>query len=415
MPKIDHAPARRIKDFVRAVRTSGLYPQNPVVNSATTEPVVWVGGRDHLLFCSNNLLGLSNHPGVREAAAKALDRYGLGSGGSRQMAANIDVHRALEERIAEFLGQEDAICFAAGYMANVGSVPALMKLDRYLEIDQVKSVAPMEPGCGPGWEIFSEELNHASLVDGVRLARAEVSRFPHRDMAALAGLLEASEAPSKFIVSDGVFSMDGDIAPVPELAALAREHDAMLMIDDAHGVGMLGQGGRGSLEHLGVGTEEVDLQMGTFTKAFGGIGGYVAGDAELVDFLRISARTYIFSAPLPPSIAAGVAESIDIAEREPWRREKALENAAFFRREANALGYDTLGSAFHIVPVLIGGEAEAAEATRRLRHRGIVAPHARFPAVPLGRARIRFVMTCQHDREQIGYLLKCLAELRQAD
>ncbi len=368
MTATEHSPARRIKEFVRAVRDSGLYPQNPIVNSATTEPVVWVDGRDHLLFCSNNLLGLSNHPEVRAAAAKALERYGLGSGGSRQMAANIDVHRALEHRIADFLGQEDAICFAAGYMANVGVIPALMKLDRYMQIDQVRTLAPPQPGtAGPSWEIFSEELNHASVVDGVRLAAAEVSRYAHKDMAGLAARLDASAARSKFIVSDGVFSMDGDIAPVPELARLARRHDAVLMIDDAHGVGMLGAGGRGSLEHLGVPPAEIDLQMGTFTKAFGGVGGYVAGDRGLIDFLRISARTYIFSAPLPPAIAAGVAESIDIAEREPWRREKALENAAYFRREVRALGYDTLGSEVHIVPVLIGSEAAAAEATRRLR------------------------------------------------
>jgi 7-keto-8-aminopelargonate synthetase-like enzyme len=218
---------------------------------------------------------------------------------------------------------------------------------------------------------------------------------------------------SKFIVSDGVFSMDGDIAPIPELAALAATHSAMLMIDDAHGVGMLGENGRGSLEHHGVSTSQVDLQMGTFTKAFGGVGGYVSGDKEIIDFLRISARTYIFSAPLPPAIAAGVAEAIDIAEREPWRREKALENAFYFRREVEARGYETLGSEAHIVPALIGDEVKAGEVTRQLRHRGIVAPHARYPAVGLGRARIRFVMTCQHDREQIDFLLKCLSEVRE--
>ncbi len=412
------SPAFRAKSLVRFARNSGLYPKNPVVNSATTEPVVWVDGRDHLLFCSNNLLGLSNHPDVKEAAAKALDRYGLGSGGSRQMAANIDVHRALENRIAEFVGQEDAICFATGYMANVGTLPALMKIDSLERLASAQLGGPAQPEAEdektePGWAIFSEQLNHASLVDGIRLSHAEVERFPHKDMGALRNQLGASKKASKFIVSDGVFSMDGDIAPIPELAELAEEHNAMLMIDDAHGVGMLGENGRGSLEHHGVPTSKVDLQMGTFTKSFGGIGGYVAGDADLIDYLRITARTYIFSAPLPPAIAAGVAEAIDIAEREPWRREKALENAHFFRREVEALGFDTVGSEAHIVPTLIGNENDAAEATRRLRHRGIVAPHARFPAVELGRARIRFVMTCQHEREQIEFLIECLAELRE--
>ena len=412
------SPAVRTKSLVQFAKDTGLYPQNPVVNSATTEPVVWVDGRDHLLFCSNNLLGLSNHPDVKKAAKKALDRYGLGSGGSRQMAANIDVHRALEHRIAEFVGQDDAICFATGYMANVGTLPALMKIDLLEQLASAQLGLPVQPNdqeseAEPGWAIFSEQLNHASLVDGIRLSRADVNRFPHKNMEVLSTQLEASRSASKCIVSDGVFSMDGDIAPVPDLAKLAQEHRSMLMIDDAHGVGMLGENGRGSLEHCGVPTSKVDLQMGTFTKAFGGIGGYVAGDEDLVDYLRITARTYIFSAPLPPAIAAGVAEAIDIAEREPWRREKALENAFYFRREVEALGFDTLGSEAHIVPTLIGDENAAAEATRRLRHRGIVAPHARFPAVELGRARIRFVMTFLHEREQIDFLVKSLAELRE--
>ncbi len=410
------SPADRIKTLVRMVKATDLYPKNPIVNSATTEPVIWVDGRDHLLFCSNNLLGLSNHPEVKEAAQKALNRYGLGSGGSRQMAANIDVHRALEHRIAEHLGREDAICFAAGYMANVGSIPALMKVDLLQAIAEAHLGRSGSLPAGAGktsWEVFSEELNHASVVDGVRLAKAEVSKFPHKNTSVLAGQLAKSDKASRIIVSDGVFSMDGDIAPVPELARLARMHGAMLMIDDAHGVGMLGENGRGSLEHYGVPPAEVDLQMGTFTKAFGGIGGYVAGDRDVIDFLRVSARTYIFSAPLPPAIAAGVAEAIDVAEREPWRRERAMENAFYFRREVESLGYDTLGSEAHIVPALIGDELKAAEVTRRLLHRGIVAPHARYPAVALGRARIRFVMTCEHEREQIDFLLKCLGELRK--
>lgn len=411
------APTDRIAAFIRAVRASGLYPEPPLVNSATTEPVVWVDGRDHLLFCSNNLLGLSNHPDVKAAAAAALDRYGLGSGGSRQMAANIDVHRALERRIAEFLGREDAICFTTGYMANVGVIPALMKLDWLSRLDLERmaegfAAVRAEDAAAGGWEIFSEELNHASGVDGIRLARAKATIFPHKDMDALAEAMAASSAPSKLIVSDGVFSMDGDVAPVDRMAQLAAAHGASLMIDDAHGVGMLGARGRGTLEHLGIDPGAVHLQMGTLTKAFGGVGGYVAGDVEIVDFLRVSARTYIFTAPLPPSVAAGLCEAIDIAEREPWRREKALENAAYFRREAEARGFDTLGSEAHIVPVLIGAEGRAARMSLALRHRGIVAPISRFPAVAPGRARIRFVMTCQHERGQIDFLLKCLEETR---
>jgi 7-keto-8-aminopelargonate synthetase-like enzyme len=231
-------------------------------------------------------------------------------------------------------------------------------------------------------------------------------------MAALASALEQSSNPSKLIVSDGVFSMDGDIAPVPRIVELAKQYGAMVMIDDAHGIGVIGAGGRGSGELLGVAPEDVHIHMGTFTKAFGGIGGFIAGKKELTDFLRISARTYIFSAPLPPGIAAGLIKAVEIAAQEPWRREKALENAYYFRREVSAAGYDTLGSEAHIVPVLIGREDHAGHATHALRQRGIIAPNARFPAVAVGQARLRFVMTCEHTREQIDYLLKCLKELR---
>lgn len=412
-------PASRIEAFIRRVRASGLYPANPVVNSATTETRIWVGGREYLLFCSNNILGLSNHPEVKAAAAVSLERYGLGSGGSRQMAANIDVHIALEDRIAAFVGRESAICFAAGYMANVGAIPGLMMLDYLSSLD----LETMDAGFlerrdawkdRAAWAIFSEQLNHASGVDGIRLAHAERSIYPHKDMQALAAQVAASEAQSKLIISDGVFSMDGDIAPVDGIVEIARRHGAMVMIDDAHGVGVLGDGGAGTMQHLGLPPESVDLQMGTFTKAFGGVGGFIAGDSALIDFLRVSARTYIFSAPIPPGIAGGLAKAIDIAEREPWRREKALEGASYFRREVEALGYDTLGSEAHIVPVLFGAENEAARATQELRKMGIVAPSVRFPAVAPGRARIRFVITADHGREQIDYLLKCLAELRGA-
>ena len=419
MLKKSSTPAARIKSFIERLHATNLYPTNPVVNSATTETRVWVSGREYLLFCSNNILGLSNHPEVKTAAADSLERYGLGSGGSRQMAANIDIQIALEERIAAFVGRDSAICFAAGYMANVGTIPALMMTDYLASLDLERMEAGFVERRGEwksqaGWAIFSEQLNHASGVDGIRLAHAERSIYPHKDMRVLEAQVAASDAASKFIVSDGVFSMDGDIAPVDKIVEIAGRHDAMVMIDDAHSIGILGDRGAGTLQHLGLPPESVDLQMGTFTKAFGGVGGFVAGDRAIVDFLRVSARTYIFSAPIPPGIAGGLAKAIDIAEREPWRREKALESASYFRREVEALGYDTLGSEAHIVPVLIGAESEASRATVELRRMGIIAPSVRFPAVAPGRARIRFVMTADHEREQIDYLLKCLREFRGA-
>lgn len=418
MPKPDKPPQLEdVSRFIAQVQAVGLYPRIPVVASAATTPVVTVDGKDHLLFSSNDMLGMSSHPDVKRAAIAAVEKYGLGSGGSRMLSANLDIHCELDQRIAEFVGREDAMCFTTGYMANVGVIPALMRSSFLANLN----IADMASGFSKhrqtwktegNWDLFSEELNHASGVDGIRLSKSDRHIFPHKDMTALSKALDESRNPAKLIFSDGVFSMDGDIAPLAEIVSQAKTHGAMIMIDDAHGIGVLGKNGRGSIEHLGVPSDDIHILMGTFTKAFGGIGGFVAGRKSLIDFLRISARTYIFSAPLPPAITAGLIESTEIVKREPWRREKALENAAYFRRAATELGYDTLGSEAHIVPVLIGTEGNAGRATDFLRERGIIAPHARFPAVAAGRARLRFVLGCQHTREQIDYLLACLKDLQ---
>jgi len=418
MPPLNETPRlKQLEDFAGRLRAQGVYPEIPVVDGAATEPVIEVDGEDYLLFCSNNLLGMSSHPEVKAAAGAAVEKYGLGSGGSRMMAANMDVHVRLEARIAEFLGRESAICFTTGYMANVGTIPALMKMNFLASLDladMARDFAEMRRDWRQSapWDVFSEEANHASGVDGIRLSRATPHIYGHKDMAELEAALEASAGDAKLIISDGVFSMDGDIAPVPEMVKLAKQHAALVMIDDAHGIGVLGTNGRGTLEHHGVDPDGVEILMGTFTKAFGGIGGFVAGKQALIDYLRISARTYIFSAPLPPAIAAGLIASVDIVSREPWRREKALESAALFRNEVQASGFDTLGSETHIIPVLIGREDDARRVTEELHRRNIIAPNVRFPAVPVGRSRIRFVMTSSHTREQINYLLKSLKEIK---
>lgn len=407
----------KIGKFLTRLRTLGLYPDIPVLDGAATEPVVHLDGKEFLQFSSNNILGMSFHPEVKAAARAAVDKYGLGSGGSRVMAANLDVHVQLEERIAAFLGRESAICFAAGYMANVGTIPALMKIDyfanlnladlavsfRELRLDWEKSEA---------WDVFSEEKNHGSDVDGIRLSRSRTHIYEHKDVAMLEDELTQSRSESKIIISDGVFSMDGDVAPLPKIVELARRHQALVMIDDAHGIGVMGPNGRGSVEHFGVASNDVAILMGTFTKAFGGVGGFVAGERDLIDYLRVSARTYIFSAPIAPAVASGLITAIDVVSREPWRREKSLENAEHFRQAVQAAGFDTLGSETHIIPVLIGSEQNAMHTTTLLRRRGIIAPNARFPAVPVGEARIRFVMTSEHTSDQIQYLVNCLKDVK---
>jgi 7-keto-8-aminopelargonate synthetase-like enzyme len=302
-------------------------------------------------------------------------------------------------------------------MANVGTIPALTKIDFLAGLDLSDMTRDFDERRRSweqniSWDVFSEEVNHASDVDGIRLSRSHPHIYRHKDVAGLEVELSNNNRASKIIVSDGVFSMDGDIAPIPQIVALAKRFDALVMVDDAHGIGVLGHNGRGSLEHLGVDPDDVPILMGTFTKAFGGVGGFVAGSCALIDYLRISARTYIFSAPIPPSISAGLIKSIDIVAKEGWRREKALENADYFRRQVQAAGFDTAGSETHIVPVMIGREDHARRVSEELRRRRIVAPNARFPAVPVGLSRIRFVMTCSHSREQIDYLLRSLKDVK---
>jgi 8-amino-7-oxononanoate synthase len=407
----------KIGKFLAKLRALGLYPNIPVLDDAGTEPVVHLDGEEFLLFSSNNILGMSSHPEVKEAARAAVDKYGLGSGGSRVMAANLDVHVRLEESIAEFLGRASAICFAAGYMANVGTIPALMKIDYFANLNLADMAVNFRQSRldwekSAAWDVFSEEKNHGSDVDGIRLSRALAHIYRHKDVAMLEGHLTKSQSDSKIIISDGVFSMDGDLAPIPKIIELARRYQALVMIDDAHGIGVMGPNGRGSVEHFGLPSDDIAILMGTFTKAFGGVGGFVAGERDLIDSLRVSARTYIFSAPIAPAIAAGLITAIDVVSREPWRREKSLENAGYFRQAVQAAGFDTLGSETHIVPVLIGSEQNAMRTTELLRRRGIIAPNARFPAVPVGQARIRFVMTSEHTTDQIQYLVTCLKDIR---
>jgi 8-amino-7-oxononanoate synthase len=412
-----HHTLVKLGKFLGKLRALGLYPDIPVLDGAGTEPVVRLDGKEFLLFSSNNILGMSFHPEVKAAARAAVDKYGLGSGGSRLMAANLDVHEQLEVRIAEFLGRESAICFAAGYMANVGTIPALMKIDYFANLNLADMAVNFERSRldwekSEAWDVFSEEKNHGSDVDGIRLSRSRAHIYKHKDVEMLEGYLSKSQSDSKIIISDGVFSMDGDVAPIPQIVEFARRHQALVMIDDAHGIGVMGTNGRGSVEHFGIPSNEVAILMGTFTKAFGGVGGFVAGERDLIDYLRVSARTYIFSAPIAPAVAAGLVKAIEIVSREPWRREKSLENAAYFRQEIQAAGFDTLGSETHIVPVLVGTELNAMRTTKLLRQRGIVAPNARFPAVPVGQARIRFVMTSEHTTDQIEYLVNCLKDIR---
>jgi len=342
-------------------------------------PRVVLDGRPVLLLCSNNYLGLAEHPQVREAAAEAALRWGAGAGASRLISGNMEVHRRLEERLAAFKGYEAALLFGSGYMANVGAIAAL---------------------AGRGGVVFSDELNHASIVDGCRLARAETFVYRHGDVEHLAWGLRRAGGRGSLIVTDGVFSMDGDLAPLPELARLAREHGCRLMVDEAHATGAIGPGGRGSVAAADLGAE-VDLVVGTLGKALGSYGAYVCAGAELTEYLLNAARPFVFSTAPPPPVAAAALAALELLEAEPGRPARLQVNAASLREALAAEGLDTGGSQTQIVPLAVGEPEAAMELCERLLERGVFAQGIRPPTVPPGSSRLRFSVMATHEPAEL--------------
>lgn len=366
---------------LEALRRSGLYRTMRLVEGPQRGRIM-LDGRDVLLLCSNNYLGLADHPALKEAAIRATDAYGVGSGAARLVSGNMDLHRRLEERLAAFKGTEAALLFNSGYAANVGIISALV---------------------GRGDTIYSDRLNHASIIDGAILSRAKLVRYPHNDMDALRRLLQDSRGGGRqLIVTDGVFSMDGDVAPLREMAALKREFGAILMVDDAHGTAVLGARGRGSVELCGV-SSEVDVQMGTMGKGLGSFGAYVAGSAELIDYLRNRARSFIFSTSLPPAVLAASLAAIDLVASPEGAvlRERLAANRRVFSRALAAGGFDILGSTTQIVPVLVGEAQKTMDFSGRLLEQGVFVQGIRPPTVPAGRCRLRCTVMATHEESEL--------------
>ncbi len=360
-----------VAERLEELRDRGLYRQLRLV-SGPQGPRVLLGGRPVLLLCSNNYLGLADHPKVRGAAAEAAMRWGAGAGASRLISGNMEPHRSLESRLAEFKGHEASLLFGSGYLANTGVIAAL---------------------AGASEVVFSDELNHASIVDGCRLSRAETFVYRHGDLEHLAWGLEQAGGRGSLIVSDGVFSMDGDVAPLPGLAELARRHGCRLMVDEAHATGAIGPGGRGSVAAAGLG-DEVDVVVGTLGKALGSYGAYACASAETIDYLVNSARPFIFStAPPPPSVAAASA-ALELVT--PNRVERLQANAARFRAALAAEGLDPSPSQSQIVPIEVGGAETAMDLCERVLERGVFAQGIRPPTVPEGSSRLRFTVMASH-------------------
>jgi 8-amino-7-oxononanoate synthase len=352
-------------------------------------PRVHIEGKEVVLLCSNNYLGLADHPALQEAAIRALERYGCGAGASRSVSGTTELHRELEERIARFKGCEAALLLSTGYMANIGLLTTLV---------------------GEGDLIASDELNHASIVDGCRLSRAELGVYRHRAMDSLEALLKRSSHRRRLIVTDGVFSTEGAIAPLLEISRLADQYGALLMVDDAHATGVLGQGGQGTGEHFGI-QGRIEIQMGTLGKALGGFGAYVAGTQDLIDYLINCCRPFIYTTALPPAVAAMALAALQIVEKEPQRRARLWENTAYFKAGLERLGFNTGKSETPIIPILINDNALTMEADRRLMARGVFAQGIRPPSVPPQGARLRTTLMATHTAADLDYALDCFQKV----
>ncbi len=382
-----------IEDELQSLRESGLYNHIRTLESPQGAWLV-VDGKKVLNFCSNNYLGLANHPRLAQAAKEAIEQYGVGPGAVRTIAGTMSLHVQLEKRLAAFKGVEDAITFQSGFNANLGTIPALV---------------------GRGDVIFSDELNHASIIDGSRLSRAQIIRYEHCNPEDLEAKLKAHrhEYRRALVVTDGVFSMDGDIAPLDKIYEITKNYDAILMVDDAHGEGVLGRGGRGIVDHFGL-HGKVDIEVGTLSKAFGVVGGVVAGNARIVEWLRQRGRPFLFSSAMTVPDTAACLAAVDLLEESTELVDKLWENTRYFKDEMKRLGFDTGQSVTPITPIMLGEAKLAQEFSRRLFDEGVFAMAIGYPTVPKGKARIRVMISAAHEKEDLDKGLEAFAKVGRA-
>ena len=375
---------------IDGLKDQGLYNRIRTIGSAQGAWLT-VDGKNVLNFCSNNYLGLANHPRIVEAAREATKKYGVGPAAVRSIAGTMDLHVQLEQRLARFKGAEDVITFQSGFTANLGTIAALV---------------------GKEDVIFSDRLNHASIIDGCRLSGAKIVAYEHNDPGALEDAIKehASNFRRALIITDGVFSMDGDIAPLPALVEVARKYDILFMVDDAHGEGVLGKGGRGIVDHFGL-HGKVDIEVGTMSKAFGVVGGMVAGDKVIIEWLRQRGRPFLFSSAVTAPDAAACLAAVDLLEESTELVDKLWANAKYFKAEMKKLGFDTGVSETPITPVILGEAPLAQQFSRELFEEGVFAMAIGFPTVAKGKARIRVMISAAHDNDDLGKGLEAFAKV----
>ncbi len=377
---------------LEGLKEQGLYNIIRRVDSAVG-PWTVVDGKRVLNMCSNNYLGFADHQRLKQAALQAVEKYGVGPAAVRSIAGTMRLHQELEAKLAEFKGTEDAVSFQSGFCANLAAIPAV---------------------AGKQAVIFTDQLNHASIIDGCRLTRAERVIFPHRDAEALARSLEEHRsAPVKLVITDGVFSMDGDLAPLTEIVGAAEAHDALVLVDDAHGEGVMGSHGRGIVDHFGL-HGRVDMEVGTLSKAFGVVGGYVAGKREIVEYLRQQGRPFLFSSATTPADVAACIAAVEVLEESDELVRRLWDNTGYFKTEMGALGFDTGKSETPITPVMLGDAKVAWDFSKRLFAENVFAQAIAYPTVPQGKARIRVMLSAGHSRQDLDYALETFAKVGRA-
>ena len=382
-------PLRYLAEELDSLKSQGLYRHLRVLDDEQKAHTSF-DHRSVVNLSSNNYLGLTTHPKLRERALEATRTLGVGSGSVRTIAGTMTVHLELERRLAEFKRTEATVVFQSGFTANAGTVSSILGKEDF---------------------IISDELNHASIIDGARLSRATIKVFPHRDAkAARAIVRELPRERRRLIISDGVFSMDGDLGALPGLCDVADEFGCIMMVDDAHASGVFGTNGRGTIDHFGL-HGRVDIQVGTLSKAVGALGGYVAGSQALIEFLYHRARPFLFSTSHPPAVAASCLAAIDVLESEPQLIERLWDNTRFFKSGLQSLGFDTGASESPITPVIVGDAALAMKLSDVLFDNGVFAQGIGFPTVPLGKARVRTIVTATHTRDELQFALDCFAKV----
>ena len=379
-----------ITQRLNELKEQGVYRKLPVLESPSG-PRCIVNGKNVINLSSNNYLGLANHPRLREAGKKAIDKWGMGAGAVRTIIGTMSIHEELEEKLAKFKHVEAVLVFQSGFTANAGAIPGI--------VDK-------------GDVIISDELNHASIIDGCRLSKADVVRYKHSDMEDLERVINEvkDNYNIKLIITDGVFSMDGDIAKLPEIVELAEKYGCLTYVDDAHSSGVLGKSGQGSAHHFGL-SDRVDVQIGTLSKAIGVVGGYVAGRRNLIDWLNHRGRPFLFSTAAPPAVAAACIEAVNILSESTELTDRMWDNANHFKKKLNELGFNTGKSETPITPVITGDDRKAVELSKRLFEEGVFAQAIVYPTVPKGGARVRTIVTAAHTKDDLDEAAAAFAKV----